>query len=90
MPKTILLAPAGSREALAAALNNGADAVYFGVGDLNMRSHAALNFQVDDLPEIAAECHNRGVQAWLTVNIVAYDSELPATITDTLTLRRNL
>ncbi|MBO7741844.1 MAG: U32 family peptidase [Victivallales bacterium] len=76
--KVILLAPAGSREALSAALANGADAVYFGVGDLNMRSHAALNFQISDLPEIAAECHRHGAQAWLTVNIIAYDSEIEA------------
>ena len=49
----ILLSPAGSWDSLAAALNAGADAVYFGVGNLNMRSQAAVNFQHDDLPAVA-------------------------------------
>jgi U32 family peptidase len=75
-PSPILLAPAGGREALSAALNNGANAVYFGVGRLNMRSHAAVNFTEEDLPWITQTCHARGAQAWLTVNIIAYDSEL--------------
>ena len=74
--KIYLLAPAGGHEALAAALANGADAVYFGVGDLNMRSHATVNFRQEELPELAAKCHAAGTQAWLTVNIIVYDSEL--------------
>ena len=72
----ILLAPAGGHEQLAAALANGADAVYFGVGDLNMRSHATVNFQADELPGLAAKCHARRARAWLTVNVIAYDREL--------------
>ena len=78
VPKIILLAPAGGREALSAAIANGANAVYFGVGRMNMRSHAAVNFAVDDLPWVVDECHRHGVLAWLTVNIIAYDCELDA------------
>ena len=55
----LLLAPAGSFESLEAALQNGADAVYFGVGKLNMRSNATVNFSASDLPEVAARCHAR-------------------------------
>ena len=71
-----LLAPAGSFEALSAALANGADAVYFGVGNLNMRSRGAVNFTEADLPAVAAQCHACGAKAWMTLNIVVYDSEL--------------
>jgi len=74
----ILLSPAGSWDSLAAALNAGADAVYFGVGNLNMRSQAAVNFQHDDLPAVARHCHAAGRKAWLTVNIIVYDEELSA------------
>jgi putative protease len=74
--KIYLLAPAGGHEALSAALANGADAVYFGVGDLNMRSHATVNFRQEELPELAAKCHSAGAEAWLTVNIIVYDTEL--------------
>ena len=74
--KIYLLAPAGGHEALAAALANGADAVYFGVGDLNMRSHATVNFQQEELPELATKCHAAGAEAWLTVNVIVYDTEL--------------
>ncbi len=74
--KIDLLAPAGGHEALAAALANGAGAVYFGVGDLNMRSHATVNFRQEELGEVSARCHAAGVQAWLTVNIIVYDNEL--------------
>jgi putative protease len=71
-----ILAPAGDFEALAAAINAGADAVYFGVGKLNMRSGSAKNFTPDDLPEIVDRCRCRGVSAYLTLNIVAYDDDL--------------
>ena len=74
--KIFLLAPAGGHEALSAALANGADAVYFGVGDLNMRSHATVNFRQEELPELAAKCHAAGAEAWLTVNVIVYDTEL--------------
>ena len=72
----LLLAPAGSYESLEAGLQNGADAVYFGVGKLNMRSNATVNFTVDDLPEVAARCHARNAKAWLAVNTIIFDSEL--------------
>ncbi|MBR2363924.1 MAG: U32 family peptidase, partial [Lentisphaeria bacterium] len=71
-----LLAPAGSFESLSAALSNGADAVYFGVGKLNMRSRATVNFTMKDLPVIAEMCHKKGVQAWMTLNTVVFDEEL--------------
>ena len=71
-----LLSPAGSFESLQAALDNGADAVYFGVGQLNMRSRATVNFTEDDLPEIVQRCHERNAKAWLALNIIVYDSEL--------------
>lgn len=76
-PKIILLAPAGGQEQLAAALANGADAVYFGIGDLNMRSHATTNFSAEELPGVVEQCHAAGAGAWLTLNIIVYDSELP-------------
>ena len=71
-----ILSPAGSFESLSAALANGAHAVYFGVGKLNMRSRAALNFTLEDLPVITAMCHAQGVKAWMTLNTVVYDDEL--------------
>ncbi len=72
-----LMAPVGSRESLAAALNAGADAVYFGVQGLNMRSRSSANFTLADLREIAATCAARGVRTYLTVNTVLYDEDLP-------------
>ena len=71
-----LLSPAGSFESLSAALANGADAVYFGVGKLNMRSRATVNFTIEDLREIAERCHEKGVKAWMTLNTVLFDGEL--------------
>lgn len=68
--------PAGSFESLAAALQGGADSVYFGVGKLNMRSRATVNFSEEDLPEIVARCHEAGAKAYLTLNIIVYDEEL--------------
>jgi len=72
----VLLAPAGSFESLEAALQNGANAVYFGVGKLNMRSQATVNFSKEDLPEIVRRCHGKNARAWLAVNTVIYDGEL--------------
>lgn len=69
------MAPVGSRESLAAALAGGADAVYFGIGKLNMRSRSAANFTADDLDYIVATCRGNGVKTYLTVNTVVYDSE---------------
>lgn len=73
----LLLAPAGGFDSLEAALRSGADAVYFGVGELNMRAGAAGNFTEEDLPEIVSRCHARGAKAFLVLNTVLYDEELP-------------
>lgn len=70
------MAPVGSRESLHAALDAGADAVYFGVEGLNMRARSSVNFTLDDLRYIATECAARGVKTYLTVNTVIYDDEL--------------
>ncbi|MCM1369266.1 MAG: U32 family peptidase [Candidatus Amulumruptor caecigallinarius] len=71
-----IMAPVGSRESLAAAVNSGADAVYFGIEGLNMRSRSSANFTTDDLSEIAHFCKERGVKTYLTVNTVIYDSDM--------------
>ncbi len=71
-----LMAPAGSEEALSAAIQGGADSAYFGVGRLNMRAHAAGNFQAEDLPRIMDRCRAAGVKGYLAVNTVIYDEEL--------------
>lgn len=70
------MAPVGSRESLAAAIEAGADAVYFGIEGLNMRSRSSANFTADDMAEIAAFCSERGVKTYLTVNTVIYDSDM--------------
>ncbi|MBD5230929.1 MAG: U32 family peptidase [Bacteroidales bacterium] len=72
-----LMAPVGSRESLAAALKAGADAIYFGVQGLNMRSKSSANFTLGDLREIASTCAEKGVKTYLTVNTVLYDEDLP-------------
>lgn len=71
-----IMAPVGSYESLHAALDAGADAVYFGVQGLNMRSKSSANFTLDDLRDIAAICTERGVKTYLTVNTVMYDSDI--------------
>lgn len=71
-----IMAPVGSRESLAAAVNAGADAVYFGIEGLNMRSRSSANFTVDDMEDIARFCSERGVKTYLTVNTVIYDSDM--------------
>jgi len=70
------MAPAGSREALSAALNAGAGSIYFGVEQLNMRAHSAGRFTLDDLREIATLCRERGVHSYLAVNTIVYGEEL--------------
>lgn len=70
------MAPVGSRESLMAAFQAGADSIYFGVEQLNMRSHSANHFSVDDLKEIAEECHAHGVKSYLTVNTIIYDEDM--------------
>ena len=72
-----IMAPVGSRDSLAAALKAGADSVYFGVEQLNMRSHSANHFTIDDLREIAATCREHGVKSYLTVNTIIYDEDIP-------------
>ena len=71
------MAPVGSYEALNAAIAAGADSVYFGVEQLNMRAASSVNFTLDDLAEIVRVAHAAGVKTYLTVNIVIYDDELP-------------
>ncbi|MFO8054926.1 MAG: peptidase U32 family protein [Bacteroidales bacterium] len=71
-----IMAPAGSFEALAAAIEAGAGSVYFGTGHLNMRSASSQNFSLDDLESIADKCHSNGVRSYITLNTVVYDHEL--------------
>ena len=71
-----IMAPVGSRESLQAALQAGADSIYFGIEKLNMRAHSASTFTVDDLREIAATCGERGVKTYLTVNTIIYDDDI--------------
>lgn len=70
------MAPVGSYESLHAAIDAGANAVYFGVQGLNMRSKSSANFTLDDLRSIAATCSQAGVKTYLTVNTVLYDSDM--------------
>lgn len=71
-----IMAPVGSYESLYAAINAGANAVYFGVEGLNMRARSSVNFTLDDLREIARICDEHGVKSYLTVNTIIYDDEL--------------
>ena len=71
-----IMAPAGNFECLHAAIQGGADSVYFGVGRLNMRSHSAANFSPEDLAEVVRICREAGVRSYLTLNIVLYEEEL--------------
>ena len=71
-----IMAPAGNFECLHAAIQGGADSVYFGVEKLNMRSHSANNFKMEDLSEICSICRSHGVQTYLTLNIVLYNGDL--------------
>lgn len=71
-----IMAPVGSRESLAAAINAGAGSIYFGIGQLNMRAHSASTLTIDDLREIAATCQEHGIKSYLTVNTVIYGEDL--------------
>ena len=71
-----IMAPAGNFECLMAAIEGGADSVYFGVGHLNMRSHSANNFAPDDLPEVSRICQEYGIKSYMTLNITLFDGEL--------------
>ncbi len=70
------MAPVGSRESLAAAIQAGADSIYFGVEKLNMRSHSANHFSIDDLREIAQTCLDHGMKSYLTVNTIIYGEDM--------------
>lgn len=71
-----IMAPAGSFESLMAAIQGGANSVYFGVGHLNMRAKSTVNFTVNDLPEIVSICNSHNVKTYLTVNTVLYDHDM--------------
>ena len=71
-----IMAPVGSRESLAAAIQAGAGSVYFGIGQLNMRSHSANHFTIDDLKEIAQTCREHAIKSYLTVNTIIYGEDL--------------
>ncbi len=73
-----IMAPVGSYESLAAAIQGGADSVYFGVEQLNMRSKSSANFTLDDLAKIVAVCRENGLKSYLTVNTILYQEDLPA------------
>lgn len=74
--KIELMAPAGNFTSLQAALDSGADSVYFGVEQLNMRARASINFTLEDLPEIARRCQKKGIRTYLTLNTIIYDHDL--------------
>ena len=71
-----LMAPAGNFESMQAALDNGADSIYFGVEQLNMRARASINFTLDDLEEISKRCKTKNVRTYLTLNTIIYDHDL--------------
>lgn len=73
-----IMAPAGNFECLMAAINAGADSVYFGVEKLNMRSHSANNFTLADLPKVCGICREAGVRSYLTLNIALFQEDLAA------------
>lgn len=74
--KLEIMAPAGNFECLQAAIQGGADSIYFGVGQLNMRSHSANNFSPDDLAEVCRICREAGVRTYLTLNVTLYQEDL--------------
>lgn len=71
-----IMAPVGSWESLTAAWQGGADAIYFGIEGLNMRSRSSVNFSIDDLHTIAQWCHEHGMKSYLTVNTIIYDDDV--------------
>ena len=72
-----IMAPVGSRESLAAAIQAGADSIYFGIENLNMRARSANTFTINDLREIAQTCDEHGMKSYLTVNTIIYDNDIP-------------
>ncbi|MDO9579062.1 MAG: U32 family peptidase, partial [Bacteroidales bacterium] len=71
-----IMAPAGSYESLMAAIQGGADSVYFGAEQLNMRAASSNNFTLDDLRKITAICSENNLKSYITVNVVVYDHEI--------------
>ncbi|MCC6639485.1 U32 family peptidase [Candidatus Falkowbacteria bacterium] len=71
-----IMAPVGSYESLAAAINAGADSIYFGVTQLNMRARSAANLTLEDLRKVADTCHQHNIKCYLTVNTLLYDHDL--------------
>ena len=71
-----IMAPVGCYESLHAAINAGADAIYFGVEGLNMRARSSVNFTLDDLHNIASICQEHGVKSYLTVNTIIFDNDI--------------
>lgn len=72
-----IMAPVGSRESLAAAIQAGADSIYFGIESLNMRARSASTFTIEDLKEIARVCDEHGLKSYLTINTIIYDEDIP-------------
>ena len=72
-----IMAPVGSPESLAAAIQAGADSIYFGIEKLNMRAHSASTFTIDDLKEMAQTCNAHGIKSYLTVNTIIYGEDIP-------------
>jgi putative protease len=70
------MAPAGNFDSMQAAIDNGADSIYFGVEQLNMRARASINFTLDDLEEISKRCSEKNVRTYLTLNTIIYDHDL--------------
>lgn len=87
MQRLEVLAPAGNFACLRAAIQGGADSVFLGVGELNMRASSNTNFTVETLPEAVALCHEAGVKLYLTVNTIVYNEELAA-VRETLELAK--
>ena len=72
-----IMAPVGSYDSLTAAIQGGADSVYFGIEGLNMRARSSNNFTIDDLHEIVRICNEHHIKSYLTVNTVIYDEDIP-------------
>ena len=81
-----IMAPVGSFESLRAAFQGGADAVYFGIEQLNMRARSSINFTTEDLVEVVNLCHEHGVKAYLTLNTILYDHDINSVSYTHLTL----
>ena len=71
-----IMAPVGSRESLAAAIQAGADSIYFGIESLNMRARSASTFSINDLREIAQICDEHSIKSYLTINTIIYDEDV--------------